>query len=618
MKRIMLIALAVLILLPIASFATAKDKVLVVWVTSTSWSVSAAYPFYDIELTQEAAVRQMLSQRHLMHEEYFWGNKDTLKAKLTSGRYKIALIVGGRAQNCSYNTGSTPGDIKYFWGQDSSYDTTPTFVWYAAEAGKTAGGSTYINGAMSDASASDLVTWAKIDTTLVVANGSAVLDSFVWGGANANFYFYGAKQDTTINPTTSRIRVTPILVKKNPYAAPTNTYMYFWQVRFGTNIKYYMNGSPGTTIGLIDAIVCKYCTQAKQIQYSLVMDDWGDFTQTTNVRGTFYPWDHATNKYGAIFFTELGEYMDMIRSYGSKMTIGATMNYMRKTSIRDSTQWRSWKANYDTHIDPYYGTNFEVVWHDHGRNGLLADSISMLFPRIACYNDWYAGVGTSAARNRYTVYVTDLDSIYKAWQDTMSTYGFRTNNALMAPWDEVEGYTSTTRSATSMGTFPRGYLGDTILAFCKKHDMNLRVLRTNLAGTYKQRYGSKGKKNGVQLLFHTYMTYGDTTQLTIAQRQTGFECDYGSISGYRSSYFYDVLNQGRSSEFRNVVRKLWPDEFCGLTMPVILVHSCYLVQRGTGHRQQYLSTLCLLKHLAFFDELAGRKIYKPVFFDEMN
>jgi hypothetical protein len=235
----------------------------------------------------------------------------------------------------------------------------------------------------------------------------------------------------------------------------------------------------------------------------------------------------------------------------------------------------------------------------------------LLMYDIHSYNKWHARTG------RYTVYAADMDSIYLAWRDTMTANGIRTSPGIIPPGDQYEGYIGTQIPRA----YPRGYLGDTILAFCRRHNMPMRTYRNNTGSYPLYLYGSMMKKDGVKLIFEKYMLAQDSIKLTTATRMTNVANDFGAIYGLRTTYGYDNLNQGRYAEFRQpgpppgAGRYLYCEEMSGPATPCITVHVGNLFTRRGFHCAQYTATEQLLKHLAFFDELAGRQIYKPVFLD---
>jgi hypothetical protein len=626
MKRILILALILLAAIPTVS--AAKDRVLIVYVRSTG-SADAL----DQEVRHEMAIKQIMFKRDLMYEEYKWGNKDTLKAKLTSGRYKVAIISGGRANGTTLNTGSTPGDIKYFWGLDSTYCTTPTIVWYATDCRIETG--VYVNGTKNAVTALDRYNFQASADTMFLVNGSSVLDTAVIHMGRSDNYMTGARQDSTIN--NADLVTTPILRRKFLNGATQRAYgqiyLFFWKVRYGTQVKYYTELPPGTSVALIDAIVCKYCPTAKPIQYCLTMDDFGSFRQAvsdgTNTR-EFFPWT-GTYQYTSRFFTEINNFLDMIRSYNSKMTIGATPRYWSGTT-HATNQHESWISTYQNHIAPYYGTNFSMVWHDHGRfNGAWEttnkDSLNLLMPELSSLHQW------SHASGRWTVYPEDMDSLYGVWADSMTSYGIKHSPGIIPPGDAYEGYGSG-RSATSQGTFPHGYLGDTILAFCAMRDQPIRIARNySAAGGWLYRYGSSqirtavwndsrirlGTQRPTKLVFEQYATASDSLPYTGADKRTAMAADLGAIWGLKTiPWEGNNLNQGQSAMYNNALCATYSQEFSGMAVPCLVYHVGYLYTTDGTHKGEYKSLETLLKHLAWFDELAGRQIYEPVLLNEFD
>ena len=591
MKRIILaVLLAAMLSTPALAAKMAAGKVLLVEVDGAGYGAPTPSLHLDFNLRMRAAIQTVLAKRGIRHEEYYWktGNVDTLKAKLTSGNYKFAIIYGGNGTGPSLSSGGT--NIRRFWGCDSTYSTTDALVWYAADPRHSTSTHAYVNGAMGDADATD--RWVSTtDTFFVVRGHTSIIDSFIVSKQNANISNAGAKRDTTITTMT----VTPIIEKVNS----TARFMTFWRVRYGTHKKYYLGLRDANGIFLVDALLCKYFPDARPIEYCLTLDDFGMIRQdaTSSSGGSHYPYPNSATKYPSDFFTtDLGGFFDLIRSYNSKLTIGTSMMNLRAYHA-DSSQWQGWKSCYDTFIGPYYGNNFALVWHDHGFNS-PADSIQLTFEHIGSYNDW------QAKRSRRTVYAADIDSLYGVWQDTIASYGMRSSPGIIPPADKQAGHYGTTSFA------------NTLLDFCAIRNQPLRAMYNRDVSI--TRYPSINKYRGASAIHEWYCGGADSTNATLAELVTYNMHNLGALLYLNLYDAYDVTNSGYTRFFRQSNRSFPLGYYSGRTAPVIVFHAGRLLKKGPGTTADYQAARSMLKHLAFFDAIAGRQIYRPVFMHEFD
>jgi len=589
MKRIILaVLLAAMLSTPALAAKMATGKVLLVEVQSSLATAPVPSTVLDYNLRTRAAIQAVLAKRGIRHESFLWaqGGSDTLKAKLTSGNYRFAIIYGGIGNQPDQS--SADRAIKSFWGCDSTYSTTDALVWYAGEMRPGTSTNAYVNGAINTGTSDRWMGAA--DTFFVVRGYESTIDSFICSKPSTNISNYGVKRDTTITTMT----VTPIIEKVNS----TARFMNFWKVRYGTHNKYYLGLRDPNGIFLVDALLCKYFPDARPIEYCLTIDDFGMIYQSASSSGgPYYPYPNATNKYPSDFFTtDLGGFFDLIRSYNSKLTIGTSMMNLRAYHA-DSSQWQGWKSCYDTFIGPYYGNNFALVWHDHGLNS-PQDSIHLTFQSINSYNDW------QAARSRRTVYAADIDSLYGVWQDTIASYGMRSSPGIIPPADDQDGYYSTTSFA------------NTLLDFCAIRNQPFRAMyNRNSALT---RYPSINKYRGTRAIHEWYSGGADSTNATLAELVTYNMHNLGALLYLNLYDAYDVTNSGYTRFFRQSNRSFPLGYYSGRTAPVIVFHTGRLLKKGPGTTADYQAARSMLKHIAFFDAIAGRQIYRPVFLHEFD
>jgi hypothetical protein len=136
------------------------------------------------------------------------------------------------------------------------------------------------------------------------------------------------------------------------------------------------------------------------------------------------------------------------------------------------------------------------------------------------------------------------------------------------------------------------------------------------------RYPSINKYRGASAIHEWYCPGADSTNATLAELVVYNRHNLGALLYLNLYDSYDVTNSGYTKFFKQGSggsnRSFPLGYYSGRTTPVIAFHTGRLLKKGAGTTADYQCAASMLQHLAFFDAIAGRQIYRPVFFHEFD
>jgi len=589
-KRLVMILFTLVLL-----FTSAEaSKVLYVKVDYKDNYKSSTYYYYRIHdwgLRQESQIFSILAKRDIQYEiwNYDDSNEAALITKLKSGDYDLAIFNGGYAGYPDYSADS----LYHFWQPDSNFSTTPQFVWWAM-------GARSDNNPECKTGADDILDannrWfqasPRFSSFAVNSEVYTALDSFKVNWHNTNINTYGAKRKAGVSG------VTPYLY----HIDGSDSFMVFWKREANGNTIYYLTVRDGTAGQLLDAIVCKYVDDFKPIDFALTIDDYGMVRQSGNGKDYYTGLLGLTHGDGMAkennFWSKLKDFFEVTDSLGLKMTIGCSMMNLRKTWA-DSNSWQRWVDIYDSVLAD--NPHFELVWHDHGIND-PTDSTMVLFSTASSYNDWVAqGHDTSAITADTMAY------LYDRWCDTMQAYGFEFSHAIIPPADIYKGY--------------KGNLADTILNFCAKYNMPIRIKFAESNNT--DYYSMYGRNDGVVLLHELYWSPDSLLLSDNEEQEFMWMWFFGPIMGW--SPYISGLNSGvtgsadywinSSYDFSNIHED---DLYTLRNYPCLVLHTGYVRSSTYTRTEQTLFLIKVKQYIDFLEWLAGGKqLYRSRFMTEL-
>jgi len=594
MKRKWLI-LTLLMILLFAGNASAS-KILYVKVDYKDNYKSSAYYYYRIHdwgLRQEAQIFACLAKRGIQYETFIYDDSKEalLRDKLRSGDYDFSILNSGYSVAPSYSGDS----LKYFWQPDTNFSKTPMFVWFGMDARSGTSTNAYSSGAADASTTANrwFQSSPRFSSFAINSEVYTALDSFKINWHNPANNTYGTKRASGVSG------VTPYLW----HIDGSDSFMVFWKREANGNTIYYLSARDGTAGQLLDAILCKYVDDYKPVDFALTIDDYGMIRQSgsgknyyTGLLGLTYGDGMAKEDN---FWSKLKDFFEVTDSLDLKMTIGCSMMNLRKTWA-DSNSWQRWVDIYDSVLAD--NPHFELVWLDYGYND-PTDSTTVLFSTASSYNDWVAqGHDTSAITSDTMAY------LYDRWCDTMQAYGFEFSHAIIPPADIYKGW--------------KGNLADTVLNFCAKYNMPIRI-RFAESANYTDYYSMYERNDRVVILHEWYWTPDSLLLSDNEEQEYMWTWFFGPIMGWSPAV--SGLNSGVTSSADYWINSNY--DFSGVNeddLYTLRNYPCLVLHTGNVRSSTYTrteQTLFLIKvkqYIDFLEWLAGGKqLYRSRFMTEL-